>query len=135
MADKVTFELVSPERLLKSVEAEMVVVPGAEGDFGVLAGHAPVMSIVRPGVVEIYAAQGGAPERLFVGGGFAEVADDRLTLLAEDAADLAQVKPEEASRALAHAREDLGDAKTAHERAALAEKVKRLEALNAALKP
>ncbi len=85
MADKVNFELVSPERLLLSEEVDMVVVPGAEGDFGVLGGHAPVISTVRPGTITVY--QGTAVStRIFVAGGFAEVTADRCTVLAEEAA-------------------------------------------------
>jgi F-type H+-transporting ATPase subunit epsilon len=82
--DKVAFELVSPERLLLSRAVEMVVVPGAEGDFGVLPGHAPFISQVRPGVIEVH--EGGAvAERIFIAGGFAEVTGERCTVLAEEA--------------------------------------------------
>ena len=85
MVDKVNFELVSPERLLLSEEVDMVVVPGAEGDFGVLGGHAPVISTVRPGTITVF--QGTAVStRIFVAGGFAEVTADRCTVLAEEAA-------------------------------------------------
>ena len=80
------FELVTPERLVRSEEVYMVVVPGTEGDFGVLEGHMPVMSTVRPdAALEIYATQGATPERLNVTGGFAEVNDKGLTVLAEAA--------------------------------------------------
>ena len=83
MADKVEFELVSPERLLLSRAVEMVVVPGVEGDFGVLAGHAPMMSTIRPGEIAIYASAGATPERIRIEGGFAEVSEKGLTILAE----------------------------------------------------
>ena len=80
------FELVTPERLVRSEEVYMVVVPGGEGDFGVLEGHAPVMSTIRDNAeLEIYATQGAAPERLKIAGGFAEVNDKGLTILAESA--------------------------------------------------
>ena len=79
------FELVTPERLVRSEDVHMVVVPGSEGDFGVLAGHAPVMSTLRPGELAVYRAQGGDPERIPVDGGFAEVNDKGLTVLAETA--------------------------------------------------
>ena len=72
MAEKLQFDLVSPERLLFSGEVDMVVVPGAEGDMGIMAGHAPVMSTLRPGIVNVDAA-GKPQERIFVRGGFAEV--------------------------------------------------------------
>lgn len=77
------FELVTPERLVRSEEVYMVVVPGTEGEFGVLAGHAPVMSTVRDGTLRIYASEGAAPEELRVHGGFAEVGEAGLTVLAE----------------------------------------------------
>ena len=83
-ADKVAFELVSPEKLLLSRAVEMVVVPGSEGDFGVLPGHAPFISQVRPGVIDVH--DGGAvSERIFVAGGFAEVTGERCTVLADEA--------------------------------------------------
>ncbi len=81
------FELVTPERLVRSEDVHMVVVPGAEGDFGVLEGHSPMMSTLRDAaVLEVYATAGGAPERLVISGGFAEVNDKGLTVLAESAA-------------------------------------------------
>lgn len=81
------FELVTPERLVRSEEVYMVVVPGSEGDFGVLEGHMPVMSTIRADAsLEIYATQGATPERLTVTGGFAEVSEKGLTVLAEAAA-------------------------------------------------
>ncbi len=111
MAGKLALELVSPERLLVSAEADMVVVPGSEGDFGVLAGHAPVISSVRPGVVEVH-GEAGEPERVFVTGGFAEVTDDRLTVLAEEAVSVAEMNREDLERRLKNAEEDLEDAGT-----------------------
>lgn len=80
----VQFELVTPERLLVSRDVEMVVVPGSEGNFGVLPGHAPFISTIRPGTVDIY--QGRAiTERIFVVGGIAEVTPERCTVLADEA--------------------------------------------------
>ena len=90
MADKVEFELVSPERLLVSRGVDMVVVPGEEGDFGVLPGHALFLSGVRPGVIEVYDGD-TVSDRIFVAGGFAEVTGDRCTVLAEEAINLAEV--------------------------------------------
>ncbi len=84
MAD-LHFELVTPERLVRSEDVYMVVVPGTEGDFGVLAGHAPVMSTIRDGELAVYRTQGAEPERIAVTGGFAEVNDKGLTVLAEKA--------------------------------------------------
>ncbi len=91
MADKVDFELVLPERLLVSEGADMVVVPGEEGDFGVLPGHALFLSGVRPGTIEIYNGE-TISDRIFVAGGFAEVTGERCTVLAEEAVNLAKVE-------------------------------------------
>ena len=80
------FELVTPERLVRSDEVHMVVVPGTEGDFGVLEGHAPFMSTIRNGELAIYRnGMTGEPERIAIEGGFAEVNDHGLTVLAERA--------------------------------------------------
>lgn len=86
MADKLQFELVSPEKLLLSEQVAMVVVPGGEGNFGVLPGHSLLISTVRPGVIDVYADEPGAvTERIFVAGGFAEVTPERCTVLADEA--------------------------------------------------
>jgi F-type H+-transporting ATPase subunit epsilon len=77
------FELVTPERLVRSDEVYMVVVPGSEGEFGVLEGHAPFMSTLRNGDIAIYRSAGAEPERIPVEGGFAEVSERGLTVLAE----------------------------------------------------
>ena len=81
------FELVTPEKLLRSEDVHMVVVPGTEGDFGVLAGHAPFMSVVRPGELAIYSAPNTVAARIHVEGGFAEVNERGLTVLAENASE------------------------------------------------
>lgn len=77
------FELVTPARLVRSEDVHMVVVPGTEGEFGVLEGHAPFMSTVRDGALKIYKTDGAAPEEIIVQGGFAEVGENGLTVLAE----------------------------------------------------
>lgn len=77
------FELVTPAKLVRSEDVYMVVVPGSEGEFGVLEGHAPFMSTIRDGAVQIYRTAGSAPESIMVQGGFAEVGDNGLTVLAE----------------------------------------------------
>jgi F-type H+-transporting ATPase subunit epsilon len=78
------FELVTPARLVRSEDVYMVVVPGGEGDFGVLEGHAPVMSTIREdGALMVYRTEGAVPEEIKVQGGFAEVGDKGLTVLAE----------------------------------------------------
>ena len=77
------FELVTPAKLVRSEDVHMVVVPGTEGEFGVLEGHAPLMSTVRDGLVSIYKTEGGQPETIAIEGGFAEVNEQGLTILAE----------------------------------------------------
>ena len=86
MAD-LHFELVTPEKQVMSEDVYMVVVPGTEGEFGVLAGHAPYMSTLRDGDLAIYRTAGAAPERIPVSRGFAEVSDRGLTVLAESAGE------------------------------------------------
>lgn len=89
MADKVQFELVSPEKLLLSEAVAMVVVPGGEGNFGVLPGHSLLISTVRPGIIDVYSdEQTQISERIFVSGGFAEVTPERCTVLADEALPL-----------------------------------------------
>src|ERR1700722_14616778 len=85
MADRVQFELVTPERLVLSTMVEMVVVPGTEGNFGVLPGHAPLISTIRPGMIEIYDTRPMISDRIFVVSGIAEVTPERCTVLAEEA--------------------------------------------------
>ncbi|MGH7029357.1 MAG: ATP synthase F1 subunit epsilon [Stellaceae bacterium] len=84
MADRVQFELVTPERLLLAEAVEMVVVPGTEGNFGVLPGHSLLMSTIRPGTIEVYEGR-TVTRRIFVAGGFAEVTPEGCTVLADEA--------------------------------------------------
>ncbi len=128
MADKVTFELVSPERLLISRPVDMVVVPGSEGDFGVLPRHAPVISTVRPGVIDVH-EDGKVAERIFVGGGFAEVTGERCTVLAEQALPVGELDRARAEQQLKDAREDLADAKNDAERATAEQQIAVAEAM------
>ena len=125
MADKIDFELVSPERILISVQAEMVVVPGSEGDFGVMPGHQPMISTLRPGAIEVYAGD-KVQERIYVAGGFAEVSNDRLTVLAEEAMPFADLDRARIEQRLKDAREDLEDAKDDDARAKAQEKIDQL---------
>jgi F-type H+-transporting ATPase subunit epsilon len=126
VADTVAFELVSPDRLLLSVDAEMVVVPGSEGDFAVLAGHAPMISTLRPGAIEVH--QGDrVTDRIYVAGGFAEVSNDRLTVLAEEATPVAELDRAKLEQQLKDLREDLADAKDDIERGRLQERIDQLQ--------
>ena len=132
MVDKIAFDLVSPERLLVSEEAEMVTVPGREGDFGVLAGHMPVISTLRPGVIDVKGGtQGDA--RYFVLGGFAEANPQKLTVLAEEAIPMAKCDAAALDQRIRNAEEDLGLAKTEAERGQVAETLDYLRQLRAAL--
>ena len=133
MADKLHFDLVSPERSLRSGEVAMVVVPGAEGDFGVLAGHAPFMSTIRPGAIHVYVDSMTGPfERIFVDGGFAEVNEAGLTILAESAMPVGDIDVEAVAKDLAAARQDVRDAKGDVERVIAEKRVARFEAMQAA---
>lgn len=123
------FELVSPERLLFSAEAEQVVVPGAEGDFGVLANHAPVMSTIRPGVLSV--ETGSERKEYVLLGGFAEVGPERLTVLAEKAYERDAVDKDDLAQQVQNAREDVADAKDDETRAKAQEQLDQLEQLQA----
>ena len=90
MADKLQFELVSPEKLLLSEQVGMVIVPGTEGNFGVLPGHSLLISTVRPGVIDVYEDK-TVSERIFVAGGFAEVTPERCTVLADEALPISSI--------------------------------------------
>lgn len=127
MADKVEFELVSPEKLLVSQPVHMVVVPGAEGFLGVLPGHAPMIVTVKPGIIDIYANDMATiTQRIFVAGGFCEITAARVTILAEEASDLDAVRGLDRAaleKQLADLTEDLADAKSDGERHTLEGKV------------
>lgn len=122
MADKFEFELVSPEKLLASVQAELVVVPGSEGDFGILAGHSPLISGVRPGVIAVYEGD-KIVDRIFVAGGFVEVTGERLTVLAQEAVKLSEIDVAAVEKAAKDLAEDLEDAKSDSARAAIEAKL------------
>lgn len=109
MAGTFRFELVSPERVLMSVDAEQVVVPGSDGEFTVLAGHVPVISTLVPGVIDVSA--GSVQKRLFVKSGFAEVDPARLTVLAEKAYDVDEMSAATIADELKTAEAELAAAK------------------------
>ena len=98
----VSLEIVSPEKLLLSRPVDMVVIPGAEGDIGVLEGHSPLIVTLRGGTIELYEGD-KVIDRLFVDGGFAEVTPERCTVLANRALPLAEVKKAEGEKLLAEA--------------------------------
>jgi len=106
MVYTVEFELVTPERLIVSTTASMVVIPGEEGDFGILPSHTPVISILRPGVIDIH-NEGKIERKIFVSGGSIEMIDDRCTVLADEAIPLEEMDELSVSKRLEVAREAL----------------------------
>jgi F-type H+-transporting ATPase subunit epsilon len=109
MADAFKFELVSPERLLISGEVAQVLIPGSEGDMTILAHHAPLLSTLRPGLLDI-TLPGGEHRRYFIRGGFAEIGAAGLTVLAETAIDLIDLDADQLAQAVKDAEEDVADA-------------------------
>ena len=110
MNDKVDFELVSPEKLLMSTQASMVVIPGTEGDFGILAGHTDIISNIRVGIVDVYTDE-IIDKRVFVSGGIAEVSEDRCTILADEAIVLEEIDKKTAEGRLSEAQKILNESK------------------------
>jgi F-type H+-transporting ATPase subunit epsilon len=131
MADKLNFALVSPEREVFHGEVDHVVVPGSEGEFGVSPNHAPVMSTIKPGALKVI--NEGVERRIFVTGGFADVTPEGLTVLAEEAVDLATLDAAQFEQDLKNAQEDLRDANSDAKRELAAAKLARLETMKAAI--
>lgn len=131
MADKLHFDLVSPERRLFAGAVDQVVVPGEEGDFGVLPNHAPFMSVIRPGAITVL--NDGTSERTFIHGGFAEVTPAGLTILAEEAIPMSEIDADKLAQDLSDAREDVATAKTDEAREHAEGLVAKFEAMKAAL--
>jgi|KBSSwiStaDraftv2_1062776.scaffolds.fasta_scaffold715145_2 F-type H+-transporting ATPase subunit epsilon len=118
---QIAFQLVLPEQSLASEPADMVVVPGGEGDFGVLPGHVPMLSTVRPGVIEVYVG-GKVKDRYMVAGGFAEVTGERCIVLAEEAYPFAEVTPASLQERASRAQQDIAVASSDTERVAAEKK-------------
>lgn len=131
MADPFQFELVSPERLLMSEPVDGVVVPGSEGYFTVLKGHAPFMSTLRPGVVDI--VRGNDTMRVFVRGGFADANANGLTILAEMAIPVADIDAAQLAQEVKNAEEDVADARDGTTRDAAETRLAQLREVQAAL--
>ncbi|MCZ6603544.1 MAG: ATP synthase F1 subunit epsilon [Alphaproteobacteria bacterium] len=121
--NKVEFELVAPEQIILSEPVEMVVVPGEEGDFGVLPGHSHLISNIRPGVIHVF-ADSQVQARIFVAGGFAEVTPDRCVVLAEEAMAVDDIDREAIDREIGELNDDLKDADDAITRALVENKLK-----------
>jgi len=130
MAEQIAFDLVSPERLLLSTEADMVTVPGAEGYMGVMAGHMPLVSTLRTGMVVVL--KDGKDSRYFIRGGFAEVTDTKLTVLADEAIPMSEIALETLDQRIGDAEEDLAAATTDAERRKASESLEDLRLMRAA---
>ena len=128
---KFHFDLVGPEKLLYSGEVEQVDVPGSEGDFGVLAGHAPLIAMLRPGILTIYT--GSETIRSVVTGGFAEANPSGLTVLADSATAVDDLDRNVLADQIKDLEEDVADAKDGPARDRIAHKLDQLKAVQAAL--
>jgi F-type H+-transporting ATPase subunit epsilon len=127
MAQTFTFELVSPEKVLLAGEAEQVQLPGAEGDMTILPGHSPLISTLRPGVIDVML--GGARSRIYVRQAFAQVEPDRLTVLAEKAQDVAELTGPVIAEELSAAEAELAEAKTDEQRLVASQAIATLSSL------
>jgi F-type H+-transporting ATPase subunit epsilon len=132
MTDKITFDLVTPERLMLSTQAEMVTIPGSEGDMGVMAGHMPLISTLRPGIVAVSGAEGG-DKRFVVLGGFAEIDAAKLTLLAEEAIPAAEFDTAALDARIAIATDAVTQAKSDAEKASRQQALDGLQQLRAVI--
>ena len=131
MAESFQFELVSPESLLMSEPVEQVVVPGSEGQFTVMAGHAPFMTTMRPGIIDI--VRGNSTTRIFVRGGFADANAAGLTVLAEMAVPASELNPAQIAQEVKNAEEDVADAKDGPTKDAAEHRLQQLKEVQAAL--
>jgi F-type H+-transporting ATPase subunit epsilon len=130
MAQKIAFDLVSPERLLLSVQADMVTVPGAEGYMGIMAGHSPLVSTLRAGMIDVQID--GKDDRYFIRGGFAEIGPTKITVLAEEAIPMTELDLAVLDQRIADAQEDEIAAKTDHDRQLAGQLVDDLKLVRAA---
>ena len=130
MADKIAFDLVSPERLLLSDTADMVTIPATEGYMGVMAGHAPVVTTLRPGMIDV--SKDGSDSRFFIRGGFAEIGAAKITILAEEAIPFAEFDLAVLDQRIKDAQDDLIAAATDAEKARLGELLDDLRLVRAA---
>lgn len=127
---KIAFDLVSPERLLLSAQADSVTVPGTEGYMGVMAGHAPLVSTLRAGMIDV--SVDGKDDRYFIRGGFAEIGPDKITVLAEEALPMTEMDLEVLDHRILAAQEDEIAAKTDADRQKAAQLVDDLKLVRAA---
>ena len=130
MADKITFDLVAPERLLLSQQADMVTIPGSEGYMGVMAGHAPLVSTLRPGMIDVLVD--GKDTRFFIAGGFAEISATKITVLAEEALPMSEMDLAVIDQRIKDMEEDLIAAKTDADKHKVGESLDHLRLVRAA---
>ena len=130
MAEKITFDLVSPERLLLSRPVDMVTVPGTEGYMGVLAGHAPLVTTLRAGMIDVQV--GGRDDRYFIRGGFAEIGPAKITVLAEEAIPMTELDLAVLDQRITDAQDDEIAAKSESERQKASQMVDDLKLVRAA---
>ena len=109
MAEKFLYDLVSPEKLLSSGEAEMIVIPGTDGDFGVLRGHAPIISTIRPGQIEVHESASEIT-KFYITGGVCEVSSDRCNILADEAIPFSDLNKADLEERLSVAESKVSDA-------------------------
>ncbi len=130
MADKIAFDLVAPERLLHSDVADMVTLPATEGYMGVMAGHAPVITTLRPGMIDV--SKDGTDTRYFVHGGFAEIGPTKVTILAEEACPMSEMDIAVLDQQIRDTEEDLAAASSDADRQRVGEKLDDLKLVRAA---
>jgi F-type H+-transporting ATPase subunit epsilon len=132
MVDSFKFELVSPERLLASLDIHSVILPGSEGEMTIMANHAPVMTSVKPGVVVVN-EESGKEDRFVIFGGFADITPESCTLLAESAVNVNELDRADLEQRIRNAREDVEDAKDDESRTSASEYLDQLTTLHNAL--
>lgn len=123
MSNLIQFELVSPEEKLVSEELYLAEIPGDEGVFGVMNGHASLVSSLKPGVVKLHKTQGGDVRRIFIAGGFADVSAKNCTILAEEAIDVSKIDVANVEKQLADLNDDLGLAEGAIDQQRVKDKI------------
>ncbi len=133
MAEKFLFEIVTPGRMMRSDEADLVVIPGGAGNLGVLPGHSPILSTLRPGVIEIMDKNYKVLDQIFVEEGFAEVTPERCTVLAEEAVRVDEITRDQAEARLKHAHDALLGADTPGARLGAERELRAAEAMCEAL--
>ena len=132
MAELFRFELVSPERLVLAADVRQVQVPGSEGDFGILVGHAPVMTSIRPGILEV-TTRSGKLQKFYIRGGFAEADPEKLVVLAQQSINVEELNKSDLQQEIKNLEEDVADASNDDQRTKAQFALDRLKELESAL--